>query len=141
MKDELMNQDSLFVADPRLVQALEQRAHPIPCRDSCVLFSQGEAPRGLHILLSGEVALVMKSSLGAAVMCLRAQSGSLLGLPAVAANEPYTLTAIARKGSEVKLLTRNDYEDIMRAQPSLALMVLQVLAHEVRAARQALSEV
>jgi CRP-like cAMP-binding protein len=83
----------------------------------------------------------MKSPLGAAVMCFPAQSGSLLGLPAVVANEPYTLTAIAREGSEVKFVTHDDYEDITRAQPSLALMVLQVLAHEVRAARQALSEV
>jgi CRP-like cAMP-binding protein len=123
-----MNQDSLFVADPRLIQALEERAQPIPCCDSGVLFSQGEAPRGLHILLSGEVALVMKSPLGAAAMCFPAQSGSLLGL-----------TAIAREGSEVKFVTRDDYKDIMRAEPSLALMVLQVLAHEVRAARQALS--
>lgn len=136
-----MKQDTLFVADPALIQALEERAQPIPCGDGCILFSQGEAPRGLYILLSGEAALVMKSPLGTAVMCLRVKAGSLLGLPSVTTNQPYTLTAMARKGSEVKFVTREDYEDVMRAEPSLAFEVLQVLAHEVRGARQALSEV
>jgi CRP-like cAMP-binding protein len=135
-----MKPDAPIVADHRLIQALEERAQPIPCGDGCTLFHQGEAPTGLYILVSGEAALVMKSPLGTAVMCHRAKAGSLLGLPAIIADEPYTLTAMARQGSEVKFITRGDYEDIMRAQPSLALLVLQVLANEVRAARRALSE-
>jgi CRP-like cAMP-binding protein len=38
-------------------------------------------------------------------------------------------------------VTRSDFEDLMRAEPSLSFKVLQVLATEVRAARKALAEI
>jgi CRP/FNR family transcriptional regulator len=83
----------------------------------------------------------MTSESGEVVMFLRATAGSLLGLPAIVGNEPYTLTAKARKGSEVRFVAREEFEDLLRADPSLTLNVLKVLATEVRAARMALSEI
>lgn len=77
---------------------------------------------------------------GRAIICLHAGPGSLLGLPGIVANEPYTLTAMARKGSEVRFVTRGDFEDLLQAEPSLNFKVLQVLAAEARSARQAVSE-
>lgn len=137
-----MEQDlSAFVADRKLIQALEKRSQAVSCGEDHVLFSQGEAPTGLYILRSGEAALIMRSEYGEVVMCLRVAAGSLLGLPGIIANEPYTLTAMARKGSEVKFVTRSDFEDLIRDEPSLSLKVLQVLAAEVRSARLALSAV
>lgn len=137
-----MEQDlSAFVADRKLIQALEKRSQAVSCGEDRVLFSQGEAPTGLYILRSGEAALIMRSEYGEVVMCLRVAAGSLLGLPGIIANEPYTLTAMARKGSEVKFVTRSDFEDLIRDEPSLSLKVLQVLAAEVRSARLALSAV
>jgi CRP-like cAMP-binding protein len=66
---------------------------------------------------------------------IRAAATSLLGLPGIVGSEPYTLAATARKGSEVKFVTRGAFEDLMRAEPSLSFNVLQVIATEVRAAR------
>jgi CRP-like cAMP-binding protein len=77
---------------------------------------------------------------GRAVICLHAGPGSVLGLPGIVANEPYTLTAMARKGSEVRFVTRSDFEDLLQAEPTLNFKVLQVLAAEVRSARRAMSE-
>lgn len=131
-------QDSSFAADRQLIQGLAKRSRPIPCSDSRVLFAQEEAPKGVYILQRGEAALMMKSESGNVVMCLCAKAGSLLGLPAIIANEPYSMTAMARKGSEVSFVTREDFEDMMQAEPLLSLKVLQVLAAEVRAARQGL---
>jgi CRP-like cAMP-binding protein len=37
-------------------------------------------------------------------------------------------------------VTRSDFEDLLRAEPSLNSNVLQVLAAEIRSARQAFSE-
>jgi CRP-like cAMP-binding protein len=47
---------------------------------------------------------------------------------------------MARKGSEVRFVTRGDFEDLLQAEPSLNFKVLQVLAAEARSARQAVSE-
>ena len=136
-----MDQESFaFVADSNLIEALNKKSRQVACGVDQVLFRQGEPPIGVYILRGGEAALIMTSEAGEVVMCLRATAGSLLGLPAIIGNEPYTLTAKARKGSDVSFLSRDDFEELMRAEPSLTLTVLKVLATEVRAARKALSE-
>ena len=130
-----------FVADGDLIRALEQLSQPILCAEDRFLFSQGEDPIGLFILQSGEAVLTMHAESGNLVMCLRISAGSLLGLPGVIGNEPYTLTAMARKDSKVGFVTREDFEELLSAEPSLYPKVLQLLAAEVRAAREALAKV
>src|SRR5450631_3273282 len=134
-----LNRDS-FAADCKLIQALANRSQAIPCGEGRVLFRQGEVPTGLYVLQSGEATLMRETSSGRAIICLQAGSGSLLGLPGIVANEPYTLTAVARKGSEVRFVTRSDFENLLQMEPSLNSKVLQVLAAEIRSARQAFSD-
>jgi CRP-like cAMP-binding protein len=133
-----VKQDS-FVADRTLIDALETRSQPVPCAENCILFKQGDPPAGVYILRVGTAILTMKSESGRAVMCFEAGSESLLGLPAIIGNAPYSLTAIAQKGSVVRYVAREDFSDLIRAEPSLAIMVFQVVAAEVIAARHALS--
>lgn len=97
-------------------------------------------PGGGYILRIGEAILTMRSDAGGVVMSLRVVSGSLLGLPAVTGNQPYSLTAMARKRSEVRFVAQSDFEYTLRIEPSLYPKVLQVLAEEVRAARKAFCE-
>jgi CRP-like cAMP-binding protein len=129
-----------FAADCKLIQALANRSQPISCSEERTLFRQGEAPTGLYVLQSGEATMVRETASGRAIICLRAGPGSLLGLPGLVSNGPYTLTAIALKGSEVRFVTRSQFEELLQAEPSLNFMVLQVLAAEVRSARLALSD-
>jgi CRP-like cAMP-binding protein len=65
--------------------------------------------------------------------------GSLLGVPAVVANKPYSLTAEAEEGAEVCVVPGEDFVRLMRSDPALSFHVLQVLAEEVRFARETLS--
>jgi CRP-like cAMP-binding protein len=67
-------------------------------------------------------------------------AGSMLGLPAVVAKEPYSLTAMAREQSEVSFVEMAAFEELMQEQPTLFPKVLEVLAAEVRSARHALTE-
>jgi CRP-like cAMP-binding protein len=132
-------QDS-FTANRKLIETLKNRSLPILCSEGRTLFVQGEACGGLYILESGEAVLVLNSPSGRAIACLRAASGSLLGLPALVARGPYTMTALVRKGSKVRFVTRDNFEKLLEAETELYPHVLQVLAAEVRAARQALAE-
>jgi CRP-like cAMP-binding protein len=124
-----------FVADPILIQGMQQQATPISCSEESVLFRQGEVPIGLYILKSGEVTLTMSSSSGKEIISTKAAAGSVLGLPGLIGNEPYTLTATARAGSELGFVAREGFTALMRTDPLLALKVLRVLAAEVRSAR------
>jgi CRP-like cAMP-binding protein len=82
----------------------------------------------------------MQSPSGTIVFSLRAPAGSLLGLPAVIDNEPYSLSAMVRKDSDVRFVSRNDFEELIQAEPSLYPSLLQVLAAELRASRLAFAE-
>lgn len=129
---------SAFVADPQLILALGQRAVELPCGAGRVLFRQGDAPAGLYILYKGEVTVTMDSAQGETILSAQAASGSLLGLPGLIGNEPYSLTATAQNGAEVSFVPREDFTSVMQSDPNLALKVLQVLAAEVRSARHAI---
>ena len=131
---------SAFVADPQLIQALEEQATCITFDGDHLLFRQGDAPSGLYILCQGKVTLSMTSPIGEEVLSLEAATGSLLGLPGLIGNEPYTLTAVAHKDSRLCFLGRDEFTSLMKANPLLALKMLQVLAAEVRSARHALAE-
>jgi len=129
---------SAFVADPKLIQALGQRAIELSCGAESVLFRQGDKPAGLYILHTGEVTLTMTSLAGEAILSAHAAPGSVLGLPGLIGNEPYTLTATARSGAKLGFITRDDFTALMQSDPLMSLKVLQVLAAEVRSARQAI---
>lgn len=130
---------SAFVAAPELIEALEKNSTPISCGEDRVLFNQGDSPEGLYILDQGEITLTMKSPGGQQVMEIEAHPGSLLGLPGLIGNGPYTLSAIAHDGTQVSFVSRERFTGLMQADPQLSLKILQVLAAELRSARQALS--
>jgi len=130
---------SAFVADSELIQALTERATPILCGTDRLLFRQGEPPDGLYILHKGEVTLSMTGLAGDSILSLQVSSGSLLGLPGLVGNQPFSLSAVARAGAEVSFLTREDFTVLMQAHPLLSFKIVQVLAAEVSSARRAIT--
>lgn len=104
------------------------------------LFRQGADPTGLYILRKGKATLSMESPTGGTILSITLFPGSLLGLPALIGNEPYTLSAIAEKGVELGFVDREDFNSLMLTDPTITVQVLRVLAAEVRAARHAISE-
>jgi CRP-like cAMP-binding protein len=133
-------ESSSFIAERELLESLDKRCSSITCKEQCRLFSQGAHPKGLYLLYKGKVTLTMESPTGGTLMSITLHPGSLLGLPALIGNEPYTLTATADEGAELGFVSREDFNSLMLSEPSLAVRVLRVLAAEVRTARHAISE-
>jgi CRP-like cAMP-binding protein len=131
---------SSFIAEKELIEALEKRSSTLVCEEERKLFVQGGKPNGLYILRKGTATLSMESPTGGVLMSITLFPGSLLGLPALIGNEPYTLTGTAQEGSELGFVTREDFNGLMLTDPGLAVRVLRVLAAEVRTARHAISE-
>jgi CRP-like cAMP-binding protein len=129
---------STFVADPELIQALEKRSTCVSCNEERVLFRQGESPVGLFVLNSGTVTLNMDSAFAESIISVQAIPGSVLGLPGLVGNQPYTLTAIAHPGASLSFITRENFTSLMQNDPLMSLKVLQILAAEVRSARNAI---
>lgn len=129
---------SAFVADPELLQALQERSTPVPCETDRLLFQQDAPADGVYLLQQGAVKLTMNSHDGRTIFSIQAMPGSVLGLPALVSDQPYSLSAIARAEAQVSFVSRADFFAIMNAHPALSLKILQVLAAEVRTARKAL---
>jgi CRP-like cAMP-binding protein len=127
-----------FLGDPELIQALEKQSTPILCDADRVLFRQGDSSTGLYILHKGEATLTMRTWSGESVISLQTAAGSILGLPALIANEPYSLTAVAHSGAQLSFISRENYAALMQSNPMLPLKVLRVLAAEVHSARNAM---
>jgi len=128
-----------FLADPELIRALTEHATPFVCDTDRVLFHQDDPAGGLFILQEDKVTLSMTSQEGQPILSVEAKDGSLLGLPGLISNQPYSLTALARAGARLSFLGRTEFTALMESSPALAFKILQVLAAEVRSARQALS--
>jgi len=130
---------SAFVADPELIRALETRATSLVCDPDRLLFSQDDAAVGVYLVHEGAATLTMNAKNGTRIFSIPALPGSVLGLPALISNQPYSLTAVAHAGARVSFVSRADFFALVQADPLLSLKMLEVLAAEVRTARQALS--
>jgi CRP/FNR family transcriptional regulator, cyclic AMP receptor protein len=126
---------SSFVAVSQVVDALSECAVTIDCTRDRSLFVQGDPPSGLFVFYSGNVAISMNDAFGNILLRVPAKPHSLLGLPAVIGNVPYSLSAEASSGAQVSLVSQKDFARLMLTKPELAMNVLQVLAAEVRVAR------
>lgn len=129
---------SAFVAGKELAQALESLSAPVDCTRDRVLFRQGDDPTGVYIVRAGCAALTMQSVSGEIILRIESGPGSVLGLPGLIGNKPYSLTAVAHRGSQVGFVTRDEFTALMTNEPLLSLRVLEVLAAEVHTARQAI---
>jgi CRP-like cAMP-binding protein len=132
---------SAFFADRELIDALAVHSHSIDCSQDRVLFSQGDSPTGLYILHQGDATLTMRSAQGEVtlcVVCIQTAAGSLLGLPGIVSDEPYSLAAVAHRGAQVSFIAREDFDALIQREPQISLKLLRVLAAEVRSARHAL---
>lgn len=135
---ELSLDPSPFVASPELIDALAGISTPIICESPQILFCQGESPTGVYVVVAGAVTLTMDSITGERMFSVHSGVGSVLGLPGLIGNQPYSLTAVAEAGSRVGFVQRDVFNNLIASNPALSMRVLEVLAAEVRTARKAI---
>jgi CRP-like cAMP-binding protein len=131
---------SAFLADPELFQVLEKISTVVDCNLEHVLFRQGDPPMGLYLVAKGGAMVTMTSEDGDTLMSIEVVPGSLLGLPAVIGNQPYSLTARAHHGSWVGFVPKDEFSKLVQTNAALMVQVLKVLANEVRSARIAITQ-
>ncbi len=99
-----------------------------------VLFVEGEMPRGLFILCSGQAKLSVGSSTGHVVTLRIVAQGESLGLSCIVANEPYAMRAETLSHCQVSFIPRLQFLQLLRAHPDLALNVTRHLGMELHKA-------
>jgi CRP-like cAMP-binding protein len=122
------------------IQALIAVAKRKVFRSSNVLFAQGDSATGVFVVCRGSVRLFIRNPVSGKITFDRcAGPGSLLGLPAVFGDKPYSMSAEAVEESEVGFLPREKFLSLMQEDGRLCMRCLQLLSDEVRVARAAVA--
>lgn len=139
-RTDISNRKTLVdrIASRELALAVERWAKSITAPAGDILFRQGDAPEAVFYLKAGEIKLTMQAG-ERTIMSASVPAGSLLGLPAIMGNKPYSLTAAAVGQVEVYRMSHDDFKRMI-LQDQLCFDVVRILAGEVHSARVALAE-
>ena len=99
--------------------------------DGDTIVEQGEAGDAMHIIVSGEVSVVVREPSGEERVVAVRRSGDVVGEMAVITNEPRIASLIARGDVRVLSIVRPQFESILRERPETAIGVIRVLSQRL----------
>jgi CRP-like cAMP-binding protein len=96
-----------------------------------VLFREGDEPRGVYILRSGQVDLVFSGRKGATKPLRVAEEGTILGLSCVVSRRRHDCSATTRTPCELGFVERDAFLRQIDHSPTVWFSVLQLLSQDV----------
>ncbi len=101
-------------------------------RQGELLFSEGDACKGLHIIVSGKLRIFKSSASGREqVLAVEGPGGSVAELP-VFDGAPYPASVSAAEDAQILFISRNDFRSFCLAHPEVALKMLAVVGARLR---------
>jgi len=108
--------------------------HSATYPEGAVIFVEGQAPRGVYMLCSGEVKLSTTSRDGKTAILRIAQPGDLLGLHATISSEPYGLTAETMQPCQLNQVTSADFMKFLTQHGDVCLRAAEHLSRNYESA-------
>jgi CRP/FNR family cyclic AMP-dependent transcriptional regulator len=99
-----------------------------------VLYTEGETPRGVYILCSGQVRLTSGSQNGQEVILRVAERGDILALSNTISREPHRVRAETLSACQIGFIPRLQFLQFLRANPDAALRIAEHLSMELHKA-------
>ena len=96
-----------------------------------LLFREVENPRGVYVLLSGEVDLLFSSRSGQSKPLRVAEAGQILGLSCVVSGRPHDCSATARSSVVTGFIAKDAFLSLLDESPALWFSVLQMLSTDI----------
>ena len=120
-----------FVSPPELVAELKPLGDEFTCAAGTVLFREGDAAKGVYIVLEGHASLTMITEKGEIVLVRSSGPGSLLGLPGTFLRDIYQLTATIDQDARLTFVERQKVLEFLRQRTDMWMLVLSILCTEV----------
>lgn len=98
-----------------------------------LLFREGDEPRGIYFLHSGEIDLVFSARNGHAKALRVAGPGQILGLSCVVSQRPHDCSATTREGTLVGFVEKDEFRKLLEVTPALWVTVLQMISTDIHA--------
>lgn len=98
-----------------------------------VLFREGEQPKGVYVVHSGEADLLFSAKAGQSKALLVAGPGQILGLSAVVSGRVHDCSATARTPCVTGFIEKSRFLELLDQIPALWFSVLQLLSTDINA--------
>ena len=115
-----------------LFAALAQKVHKRILSKDEILFKKGDEGNSLFIINSGKVKIVTQDSQDNEVVLNQVGAGEIIGEMALLDYEPRSAGVVALEETTIMELSREDFMEILAAQPELALSVIRGLIARLR---------
>lgn len=99
-----------------------------------LLFTEGDAPRGVYLLCEGRAKLSICSESGKKMMLRVAGPGEVLGLGATLSGDAYELTAELLDTAQVVFVPRKELLAFLRENPGICMEVVRRLSDDLHVA-------
>lgn len=115
-----------------MLAALAQKVRKHTLRKDEILFHKGDVGDSLFVILSGRVKVFTHDDQGEEVALNQVDAGEIIGEMALLDFEPRSASVVALEKTAALELSREDFMDIMKKQPALALSVIRNLSARLR---------
>jgi CRP/FNR family cyclic AMP-dependent transcriptional regulator len=95
---------------------------------SAMLFIEGQQPRGIFVLCTGQAKLSTSSSEGKTIITKVSEPGDVLGLNATISDRPYEVTAEMIEPGQANFITRDAFLQFLREHGTVAVRVAEQLS-------------
>ncbi len=112
----------------RVADVSRERSYP---KNSVILF-EDDPGDALYVVAQGQVKVVLIGEDGREVILSVLGEGEFFGEMALIDDEPRSAHVIAMEDSSLLVLRREDFQEILRQQPSIALALLRELTRRLR---------
>jgi len=111
-----------------LIKQLEAEGFVCSLPARAILFMEGDAPRGVHLICQGHIKLTVSSREGRVLIIRVIDPGEILGLHNCLSGAPYEMTAQTLQSSRVCFVRRDDMLRLLRGSSEACLAAAQRLS-------------
>jgi CRP-like cAMP-binding protein len=106
-----------------------------------ILFNEGDSPRGVYVIHSGTIELLMRARNGGWKRMRCTSPGEILGLESVVSRRPHDATARAITSCDLGFIERESFLRVLNESPAIWFSVLRLLSNGVNASYESLRHV
>lgn len=118
--------------DPQSLADLARSSQVVNVRKGDEVFLEGDACRGMYLVLSGRVK-VYRAALSGREQILAIESpGAVVAELPLMDGEAYPASCAAIDDARLLLVPRNAFEDVMKRRPEIALEVIKIVGQRLR---------
>lgn len=139
-EDLLAHTEFFADADTGVLSALLQHASEVEVRRNDVLFTEGDSPDSLYVVLRGRIAMVNTSVDGRESVLALMDRGDLFGEMGMLDDRPRSATARALEPSTLLRIPYEPVLAVLESSPSLLWGVVRLLAGRIRNMDEALAD-